>query len=259
VAGMRRLSFTAAAALALACAPVAALACSPGPGFRVPTNLELAGHAETIVIARVVGAQADASGEASAVVIRPLEAIKGPLPDGDIALQGMTLAEAADTRAARPSDPYELERPHEQAYAGACIRTVFPLGATGLFFLRTDHEGMWAPAGTAFSRWAEDVPDGQAPWVQLARLYTVAAGLPPEDRVPFLTDEREALLARTGDGESGPLARLMAEDIARQIAGPAAPPPDPFEEAFRQPGEESSVDAALKAMRQGAADEGGER
>jgi hypothetical protein len=251
--GMKH-AYLAAVALALACAPAAASACSPGPGFRAPTNLELAGHAETIVLARVTGQHQDERGRPTAVVITPFAAIKGELPQGDIALTGMGLAQG---QSAAASDPLEFERPHPQAYAGACIRTVFPLGTTALFFLRTDHEGMWAPAGTAFSRWAEDVADEQAPWVQLARLYAIAAGLPREDRVPFLQDEREALLARTGqDDQNGPLARLMADDIARQIAGPAPPPPDPFEEAFRQPGEESAVEAALRAMRQAAIEAG---
>src|SRR5688500_13435921 len=232
-----------AAAVALACAPGLAAACSPGPGFRVPTNLELAGHAETIVLARVTGQHQDERGRPTAVVITPIAAIKGELPQGDIALAGMSLAEG---ERAVPSRPFELERPHPDAYSGACIRTRFALGTTTLFFLRTGHEGMWAPAGTAFSRWAEDVPDAESPWVQLPRLYTVAAGLPADDRAPFLEDEREALLARTGE----PIAQLMADDIARQIAGPAPLPPDPFEEAFRQPGEESAVDAALRRMRE---------
>jgi hypothetical protein len=237
-------------AFALALAAVPAAACSPGPDFRVPTNLELAGHADAIVVARVMGTHRDEAGQPTALVIRPLAAVKGPMPDGDIALLGIELA-ADEGAGGGPSDPREFERAHPQAYAGACIRRVFPLGTTALFFLRVDHEGMWAPAGTAFSRWAEDVPDENAPWVQLARLYTVAAGLPAEDRAPFLSDEREALLARADD----PLAQLMAEDIARQLAGPKAPPPDPFEEAFRQPGQESALDATLRAMREGAAGE----
>lgn len=245
------LALAPALALALAAAPAAA--CSPGPDYRVPTNLELAGHADSIVVARVVGTHRDEAGQPTALVIRPLAAVKGPMPDGDIALLGIVLA--PEGQAERTSDPHEFERAHPQAYSGACIRRVFPLGATALFFLRVDHEGMWAPAGTAFSRWAEDVPDENAPWVQLARLYAVAADLPAEDRAPFLEDEREALLARTGQDQTGPLAQLMAEDIARQLAGPQAPPPpppDPFEAAFRQPGEQSAVDASLKAMREAA-------
>ncbi len=246
---MRRIPLAAALGLALALAAAPAAACSPAPDYRVPTNLELAGHADTVVLARVTGQHQDERGRPTALVITPLAAIKGEMPQGDIALAGMRVAEDGKGELSRP---YEFDRAHPDAYAGACIRTTFPLGTTALFFLRTDHEGMWAPAGTAFSRWAEDVPDENAPWVQLARLYTVAAGLPPEDRAPFLEDEREALLARTGE----PLAQLMADDIARQIAGPRAPPPDPFEEAFRQPGEESAVEASLKAMRQAAVEAG---
>ena len=37
-------------ALTLAAAPTAALACSPAPGYRVPTNLELAAEADAIVL-----------------------------------------------------------------------------------------------------------------------------------------------------------------------------------------------------------------
>ena len=248
---LRTLAVTLAAAVMLASAPAAA--CSPGPGYRAPTNLELAGHAETIVLARVTGQHLDERGQPTAVVITPLAAVKGELPQGDIALAGMR-AVGRDRTSLSP--PLEFERPHPDAYSGACIRTTFPLGTTALFFLRTDHEGMWAPAGTAFSRWAEDIADANAPWVQLARFYAIAAELPPENRGPFLEDEREALLARAGEaGESGELARLMAADIARQLAGPAPPPPDPFEEAFRRPGDPSAVSAALEAMRSAAADE----
>lgn len=250
---MRRFHLASGLALALALAAAPAAACSPSADYRVPTNLELAGHADSIVVARVVGTHRDEAGRSTALVIRPLAAVKGPMPQGDIALAGIVLAK--DGEGGGASDPDEFERAHPETYSGACIRRVFPMGATALFFLRTDHEGMWAPAGSAFSRWAEDVADENAPWVQLARLYAIAASLPAEDRAPFLEDEREALLARTGE----PLAQLMADDIARQLAGPKAPPPpppDPFDEAFRQPGEESAVEASLKAMRQEAAEAG---
>jgi hypothetical protein len=40
------------------------------------------------------------------------------------------------------------------------------------------------------------------------------------------------------------------DDIARQFAGPDALPDEPLADVFRDPGEESSVDAALRAMRQ---------
>jgi len=246
---MRAMNRVLLCAAVLALAPIPAQACEPSADYRVPTNLELAGHAETIVIARVTGQQQDERGRPTAVVITPLTAIKGELPQGEIALTGMSLAQG---ESAVTSRPFEFERPHPNAYSGACIRTVFPLGGTELFFLRVDHEGHWGPAGTAFSRWAEDVTDADAPWVQLAKLYTIAAGLPAEDRAPFLDGEREALLERRDE----PLAQLMADDIARQIAGPAAPPPDPFTEAFRDPQTESAVETAMKRMRQAAIEAG---
>lgn len=49
--------------------------------------------------------------------------------------------------------------------------------------------------------------------LELVKLHSVAARLPEVDRAPFLADEREALLARSGE----PLVQLMADDIARQL------------------------------------------
>ena len=240
------------AVLAAAIVPPAA-ACTPEPGYRVPGNLELVGEAETIVVAQVTGATlAEDDPEASTIRIRPLAAVKGPLPQGEIALRGMMLARDAGPELGVLSNPYDFERAHPVSYIGACTRFVFPLGTTALFFLRTDHEGMWAPAGGAFTRWAEDVPDVGAPWVQLARFYTIAAGLPEEDRAGFLEDEREALFARADD----PVAQLMAADIARQLAGPRQAPDLGLSGEEDAAETESAVEAALRKMRQ-AAIEGG--
>ena len=173
-ARLRALAAFALLAPALAASPAAA--CTVAPGYRVPSNLELAGAAETIVVARVVGGTpAEERPEQGTVTVRPLAAVKGPLPEGEIALRGMMLARDAGPELGVLSNPYEFERAHPVSYIGACIRYVFPLGTTALFFLRSDHEGMWAPAGDAFSRWAEDVPGPDAPWVQLARFYAIAA------------------------------------------------------------------------------------
>jgi hypothetical protein len=240
------------AALALASPPAAA--CTPEPGYRVPSNLEQVEAAETIVLARVVAGELDPGGDpfASTITIRPLEALKGPLPVGDIALRGLMLSRDAGPEIGLVSNPYEFERAHPNSYAGACTRFVFPLGTTALFFLRTDHEGQWAPAGGAFSRWAEDVPGRDAPWVALVRLYLRAAALPAAEGAALLESERTALLARADD----PVAQLMAADVHRQLAGP--PPPDSailFSE--QSPAEvESAVEAALRKMRQAAIEAG---
>ena len=242
-------------ALALALAAVPAAACEPGPGYRTPTNLELAAAAPTIVLARVVAGELDPGGDPfkSTITIHPIETLKGPLPQGDIALAGMMLSRDAGQELGMVSSPYEFERAHPVSYMGACTRFVFPLGTITLFFLRIDHEGRWAPAGAAFSRWAEDVPGRDAPWVALVRLYLRAAALPEGERAALLESERAALLARADD----PVAQLMAADVARQLA-----PPQQLGDAFAQLGSEepaaveNAVEAALRRMRQAAIEAG---
>jgi hypothetical protein len=269
--------FASLLALTIAAAPTAALACTPAPGYRVPTNLELAGEADAIVLGQVVGgaepgpgaaaeAEADvetgAEAEAGAVrasvpriLVHPLTAYKGLIPGQDFPLDGMSLATSAQAPYAGPSDPLELEKAHPSAYDGACIRRVFAPGATVLFFLDR-REGAWVPAGGPFSRWAEDVSGEDAPWVQLARFYARLAPLPEENRKALMEAERDALLARTDDQ----VAQAMGGDIDRQLAGPNAPlapaspaaeeaPPTAADDGFRAPEAPSAVQRALDAMR----------
>src|SRR5690606_33202515 len=101
------------------------------------------------------------------------------------------------------------------SYIGGCIRYMFPRGTTALFFL-TREQGEWSFSGDPFSRWAEDVPGPDAPWVKLTELYARAAALPEAERKALLEAERGRLAADPGD----PVALLMAADIARQLAGP---------------------------------------
>lgn len=236
-------------ALALAAAPAAAFACTPAPGYSVPTNLELAGQADMILLGQVAGGFDQSrveSGELPEeadwlITVHPLAAYKGLTPAQDFPIHRMSLA------ATEPSDPLEFEEPHPDALKGACIRRAFAPGAIVLFFLDR-REGNWVPAGGAFSRWAEDVSGADAPWVQLARFYAAVAPLPEEDRKALLEAERDALLARVDD----PAAQAMGGDIDRQLAGPNAPLvpplPDP-EEGFRDPAAPSAVQRALDAMR----------
>jgi hypothetical protein len=249
---VRRPALAAALALALVAAPAAA--CTPAPGYRVPSNLELTAGAEAIVLAQVVAGALDEGGDpfASTITLRPLEALKGPLPAGEIALRGMMLARDAGPELGLLSNPYEFERAHPNSYIGACTRFVFPLGTTALVFLRAGLDGQWVPAGGAFSRWAEDVPGPDAPWVALVRLYLRAAALPEGERAALLEGERAALLARADD----PVAQLMAADVARQLVAPT--PGDAYAQlGSESPAEvESAVEAALRKMRQAAIEAG---
>lgn len=126
------------------------------------------------------------------------------------------------------------------------VRFIFPLGTTALFFLRRDEAGRWIPAGGAFSRWAEDVPGSDAPWVVLARLYARAAALPDAERTALLEAER-ARLERRGD----PVAQLMAADVARQLARPA----DAYA-LLENPPAEGEVEIELRRMRKAAIEAG---
>lgn len=234
-------------ALSLAAAPLAALACTPAPGYRVPTNLELAGQADLILLGQVTGGDQKGQEGVPQVTVHPLAAYKGLTPGQDFPLHMMNLATGSLAQFAAPSEPLELEKPHPAAYSGSCIRTVFAPGAVVLFFLER-REGNWVPAGGPFSRWAEDVSGADAPWVQLARFYAAVAPLPEEERKALLEAERDALLARVDD----PVAQAMGGDIGRQLAGPNPPLvealPTPAD-GFRDPAEPSAVQRALDAMR----------
>ena len=208
----------AAFAAALCLAPAAALACSVDDDYRVPTNLELAGQADTVLLAKVVGAHPPPKGRPfmGSVTIHPLAALKGELPKGDIDLPGMMPPPKPAFLIL--SDPYDFVRAHPLTYLGSCIRTIFPVGTTALFFLQR-RDGRWASAGGPFSRWAEDVPGADAPWVRLADLYVRAAALPEAERKALLIHERDGWRAQTTD----PVAQLQAADIDRQLAGPNPP------------------------------------
>jgi hypothetical protein len=213
-----RLPLLLVSAASLAAASFPASACSVVPTYRVPTNLELARDAQAIVMAKVVGGVWDEDNpfEGNRLTIRPISTLKGAVPEGDIEIAGVS--PLPEPRFLALSNPYELEGAHPLSYIGGCIRYMFPLGTTALFFLR-EVEGRWLPTGDAFSRWAEDVPGPDAPWVELTRLYIRAAALPEDEGRAALDAERTRYLARGDD----PVAQLMAADIVRQLAGPNEP------------------------------------
>lgn len=218
-----RLIGLAALVVTLVSQPV--LACSVGDDYRVPTNLELAADAELILIGRVESGTTEITGPDMAMTVTPIAALKGQLPSGPIKLPGAI----AEKRFAVLSNPLELEQAHPLAYIGGCTRYMFVKGATVLFFLTpaekafdrevpAELKGRLMPAGGAFSRWAEDVPTTDAPWVRATRTYVAAAALSKEQQQKMLIAERDKLRA-AGDQES----KLIADDIDRQLAGPNKP------------------------------------
>jgi hypothetical protein len=233
---MRILASALAFVLAAGAAP--ALACTPAPGYAVPTNLELAQTADLVLLGEVAGGSSGAALEpqASRIEVRPIAALKGLTPTGNLVLTGMQLARPGDRTAAATSDPLAFGDAHPAAYTGACIRRVFPAGARVLFFLeRVD--GEWAPAGGPFSRWAEDVESDTAPWVQLASFYIEAARLPEAERNALLAEQQEALAVH----QDRPEAVAMATDIERSLSGPNPPLIEPTE-SLRSSAEVAAAD-----------------
>ncbi|AQA00348.1 hypothetical protein BWQ93_19225 [Sphingopyxis sp. QXT-31] len=205
---------------ALACvAAQPAAACSPVPGYRVPTNMELTADADLILLATVTGGtpmdpSADGGLDSMRIDIQPVAALKGDLASAptslDIAL--------ATRRFALLSNPYELFGAHPLAYIGGCIRYMVPQGSRLLFFLDRQ-EQRWVPAGGAFSRWAEDVLADDAPWLAAVKFYLEVQALPESERFAALAARRDELRKQPLD----PVAQLLADDLDRQLAGPNEP------------------------------------
>lgn len=230
---MRRLY--ALVGLALLAAPLPALACSVAPEYRVPTNLELVEGAQLILLGTVTeGGPIPKSSAEPMIAVEPVEALKGPMPTGPLALPAM-IATGAEIL---PSNPYELDEAHPQSFAGACIRYLFPRGSRVLFFLDRDNGG-WHAAGGPFSRWAEDVLTDDAPWLQLVRFYIDITKLPETERASALIARRDELAALGDD----PLAQLVAANIDRQLAGPNPPLRSALPPAPDQTDAESAEDA----------------
>lgn len=230
------------AALALLAASPAA-ACSPAPGARVPTNMELVERADLILVGTVTGGTSDPDAGNWTIAVAPVAAIKGDLPPGPLTLDAMV---APDAESALLSNPYDLAMAHPQAEAGACNRYAFPLGTRVLFFLQSRGDG-WAPAEGLFSRWAEDVLTDDAPWLAATKFYVEVAALPEGERGAALAARRDELRADTAN----PVAQLLADDIDRQLAGPNPPLRDQLLPAP----EEDGVNSAVPDMRRPTAAE----
>lgn len=229
------------ASIALLAAPLPTLACSPAPGYRVPTNLELVENADLILLGTVTDGDFGPDSTAQQMIaVEPVEALKGAMPGSPIALPAM-IATDADVQL---SNPYELRDAHPQSLAGACVRYVFPRGSRVLFFLDR-RDGAWHEAGGPFSRWAEDVLTDDAPWLQAVRFYIDVARLPEEDRPAALAARRSELGALGYD----PVAQLLAADIDRQLAGPNAPLRDELPPAPEESDAATAADAVEAATR----------
>ena len=196
-------------ALAVLCSTAApAFACSVAQDYHVPTSLELAERADTILVGTVIGERkGDGQGM---VLVRPTLLLKGRELPQQVELGGW-LAKSGELMTR--SDPDELRRPNPDALRGGCTRYVFARDMKLLlFFERKD--GKLVFAGYPFARVSEDVPSDESRWVKAVRIYTAVAALPEQERRAALIARRDALRARRDDAD----AAAISDEIEQQLA-----------------------------------------
>jgi hypothetical protein len=210
------LALVAFGALGLASA-LPASACSVVPGYKVPTSLELATAAETIVLATVERERKGENPWSGAVLARPTLLLKGQALPPTVEIMGSALDDAK--RRATSSDPRALRAPNPDALMGACVRFTFTRGMQLVLFLKRDKEGRLVPYRSPFARDAEDVAGPDSLWVKAVREYAAISEAPEAERNARLKKRIAELRARAGD----PDAAALAADMEIELSGGRRP------------------------------------
>jgi hypothetical protein len=198
-------------------------ACSMAPGYKVPTNLELAARADTIVIAVVEGERAGEDRWSGALLTKPTMLLKGTKLPTVVELSGSVIAE--DARMARmvaPSAPRELREPNPGAMIGGCVRYIFSMGMKLVLFLQRDETGKLVPLRSSFARDAEDVADENSLWVKAVREYAAIGAAPKSKWKNELRKRIAALRGNVGDADS----KALADDMSVELSGKRRPSND---------------------------------
>lgn len=189
-------------------------------GYKVPTNLELAVRADTIVIATVDGERAGKDVFDSVVFATPTTLLKGEELPPRIALKGTSYGSTHGFRPHR-SDRRQLREPNPDALIGGCVRYFVDPGMHLVLFLTRDEKGELTPYRSSFSRDAEDVDGPDGLWVKAVREYAAISTAPKREWRPRLL-ARAAALRALGDADSLAIAADM--DVERK--GRRLPPTD---------------------------------
>lgn len=207
---LRSFALAFASGLAVAAAGGAS-ACSVASDYRVPTNIELVEQSELIVLGSIEGAEGDQTGGNpydARLLLKPVRAIKGELPQAQLKLLGFLGFRG------RPGAiiPTPLNSPHPSAMWGACIRQAYVKDGLVVAMFRSTPEG-FVQIKAPFARAVEDVEGPDALWVRTAMLYSRLLEAPPG------TERRAALEAerRRLEGEPGEDAQAIAADIAHHL------------------------------------------
>ena len=200
-------SFAALCFSGLVAMPSIALACSMAPGYKVPTNLELAAAADTIVIARVISSKAGADRWESSVIATPEALLKGVSLPATVEIAGAHLGNS-DWTPTR-SNPRELRKANPDALIGGCVRYIFDRDMKLVLFLKRNKSGELVPYRSSFSRDAEDVTDENALWVKTVREYAKISAFPKKEWKARLRSRITELRSNENDFDAMAIANDM--------------------------------------------------
>lgn len=209
---MRR-SFSALCFSGLAAIPSVAFGCSMAAGYKVPTNLELAAAADTIVVARVTSTKAGPNVWQSSVFATPEVLLKGDSLPANVEISGAHFG-SADLKPTR-SKPRELRKPNPDALMGGCVRYIFAKDMKLVLFLKRNKKGEVVPYRSSFSRDAEDVSDESALWVKAVREYAKISDFPKKEWKARLLSR----IAELRSNNSDPDAMAIANDMEMEVNG----------------------------------------
>lgn len=194
--------------------PSPAHACSMVAGYKVPTNLELAAQADTVVLATITGERPGKESWDGVVLTKPTLLLKGAVLPNSVELPGAYLAhDARSARMVAPSNPHELREPNPGALIGGCVRYIFAPKMHLVLFLKRNESGRLVPFRSSFSRDAEDVSGPDALWVKAVREYATISAAPKQVWRGRLR-QRIAQLRRAGDADSLAIAADMETELS---------------------------------------------
>ena len=187
-----------------------ASACSVEDSYRIPTNFELVGKAELIVLGRIVGTEKSEGTEpfGDVVLIEPIRVLKGRAPSGRLKLFGETSWNGQPI----PSMPSVLASSHFSAGLGACVRIFYPTEGLVLAMFETGQTGLMQ-VRDPWARAVEDVEAEDGIWVRAVEEYLAiqqaAAG--GDLRAAVETRRRQLL------GQRDVAAQAMADDLGDHL------------------------------------------
>lgn len=224
---MRALAVVGVVVAALVARATPAGACSLAAGFIAPTNVELVGQAEAIVVAQADGytPRPNDLGVFDFTVTQVLKGT-GLRKGARLALEG---SDAYGGRSPRD----DFSRARRGAYAGGCVAYDYAVGKSFLLLLARSGSS-WRPLGAPFARVNEEVDPAGEPWLTAVAAYVRVLALPAARQ-----DAAFAKLAAQGGA--------IGDDVTAHLAAPT--PGKPFamlRRAYeREPGDRSKLVLAI--------------